>query len=101
MDALRWLSENLAFSFVIGYFFGVFTLDVVYSARLVTKLKRFAEENDLVVRLENLKAHVHAVREDMSLKKRFFTPLHTRVKPLTEYLAEAREAVEARRRKKG
>lgn len=28
LDALRWLTENLAFSFVIGYFFGVFTIDV-------------------------------------------------------------------------
>ena len=101
LGALEWLSENLAFSFVIGYFFGVFTIDVAYSAQLVTKLKRYAAENDLIVRLENLKAHIHTVREEMSLKGRFFTPLHTRLKPLTEYLSDARGAVEARRRKKG
>ena len=28
---LDWLAENLAFSFFIGFFFGVFTLDVIYS----------------------------------------------------------------------
>ena len=32
LDALDWLSRNLAFSFVIGFFFGVFTIDLVYSA---------------------------------------------------------------------
>ena len=55
LQALRWLQENLAFSFVIGYFFGVFTIDLVYSAQLVSKLKAFAEENDVVIRYENLK----------------------------------------------
>ena len=36
LDALDWLSRNLAFSFVIGFFFGVFTIDLVYSAKLVS-----------------------------------------------------------------
>ena len=35
LDALDWLSRNLAFSFVIGYFFGVFTIDLVYAAKLL------------------------------------------------------------------
>ena len=42
LDALRWLANNLAFSFVIGYFFGVFTIDVAYSGHLVARMKQFA-----------------------------------------------------------
>ena len=99
LDALKWLSENLAFSFVIGYFFGVFTIDVVYSANIVTKLRRFARDNDMVVKLENLKSHLHSVREEYSLKKRFFTPFSTKRRPITDYLAEAKGALEARRHK--
>ena len=91
---------NLAFSFVIGYFFGVFTIDVAYSARIVTRIKRFAKENDLVVKVENLKANLHAIRERDSLRKYFFNPLHTKFKPLTEYLREAKDAVETKIQKK-
>ena len=50
LNALRWLSENLAFSFVIGYFFGVFTIDVVYSAHLVTRIRKFAQENEVDIK---------------------------------------------------
>ena len=100
LDALDWLANNLAFSFVIGYFFGVFTIDVAYSARIVTRIKRFAKENDLVVKVENLKANLHAIRERDSLRKYFFNPLHTKFKPLTEYLREAKDAVETKIQKK-
>ena len=100
LDALDWLANNLSFSFVIGYFFGVFTIDVAYSARIVTRIKRFAKENDLVVKVENLKANLHAIRERDSLRKYFFNPLHTKFKPLTEYLREAKDAVETKIQKK-
>lgn len=53
LGALDWLSRNLAFSFVIGLFFGVFLIDVSHSAQLVAKLKKFAEENDVIVRYTN------------------------------------------------
>lgn len=93
LDALRWLANNLAFSFVIGFFFGVFSIDVVYSAHLVSRLKRFAEENGVIVRYENLKAHIHAARERAKLRQRFFFPLYT-IRPLQEHLREARGALE-------
>ena len=93
LDALRWFASNLAFSFVIGFFFGVFTIDIAYSLHLVSRLRKFAEENDVIVRYENLKAHLHAVREQTKLRQRFFFPLRT-VRPLQEHLQEAREALE-------
>ena len=40
LDALKWLSENLAFSFVVGLFFSIFIIDVANSANLIVKLKR-------------------------------------------------------------
>lgn len=100
LSSLDWLANNLAFSFVIGYFFGVFTIDVAYSSRIVTRIKRFAEENDLIVKYENLKANLHRIREQYSLKPRFFNPLNTMIKPLNEYLKEAKDVVETIRHKK-
>ena len=55
LHALAWLSQNLAFSFFIGFFFGVFVIDVVYSANVLARLKRFADENGVIVRYEDLK----------------------------------------------
>lgn len=71
LNALAWLSNNLAFSFVIGFFFGVFLLDVAHSAQLVVKLRQWAKENDVVVRYEGLKAQIRR-RSDAEKKKYHF-----------------------------
>ncbi len=91
--ALRWLQDNLAFSFVIGFFFGVFTIDVACSIQLVARLRRFAAENGVVVKYENLKAHIRAFHDRASMKASFFFAFHS-PRALTEHLAEAQEALE-------
>ena len=99
LDALHWLSENLAFSFVIGFFFGVFTIDVVYSAHLLSKLRKFADEHDVVIRFERLKSQVQKRQEELREKKNFLFPLRS-ARPLPEVLKEARESWEERRHEK-
>ena len=96
LDALRWLSENLAFSFVIGYFFGVFTIDAAYSANLVAKLKRYAEENQVIVRYETLKAHIRSAHDRAKERSHFLFPFRSN-RSLREHLKEAYEALEERR----
>lgn len=92
LDALAWLAANLAFSFVIGFFFGVFTIDVSYSAHLISRLKRYADEKQVVIRYENLKSHIQSAHERLRIKPRFFIPLHTELS-LSEFLNEAHETV--------
>ena len=97
LDALRWLSENLAFSFVIGYFFGVFTIDVVYSAHLVTRIRAFAKENQVDIKFERLKSHIRSRQDERREKANFlfaFRSSHS----LAEHLREAQEAWEERRK---
>lgn len=96
LEGLAWLSRNLAFSFFIGMFFGVFLIDVAHSAQLVAKLKKFAESNDVIVRYESLKAHLRDIREQRNYK--FFHPFRSE-RPLTEILKDMQEALEKRRRK--
>ncbi len=84
LSALSWLSENLAFSFVIGFFYGVFLLDVAYSTQLMVKIRAFAAESGIVVRLEELREDVRHAFEKHS-KKRFFFPMRVGV-PLRELL---------------
>ncbi len=91
LTALNWLSHNLAFSFVIGMFYGVFLIDVVHSTQIIAKLKKFAEENDVIVRYENIKAHIRWVHEQRQLKYHFFLPFQTE-HSLHEYLTEHKQS---------
>lgn len=90
LSALDWLSRNPAFSFVIGFFYGVFLLDVVYSTKLVVKLRRFAAEKQIVIRYEELKERVRQVNFANRVKLGFFFSLHTQL-PTDERLAELYE----------
>lgn len=87
LDALNWLSRNLAFSFFIGMFFGVFLVDYVHSAQLVNKIKAYAEDNHVVIRYEALKVQIRRTHELNRQKYHFFRPLHSEI-PLREHLKE-------------
>lgn len=96
LNALEWLSRNLAFSFVIGLFFGVFLIDVANSAQLAAKLRRYAKENDINVRYEAIKADIRRKYDETRKKYHFFRPFRTEF-PLSEHL---KAALEERRSKK-
>ena len=98
LDALDWLSRNLAFSFVIGFFFGVFTIDLVYSAKLLSRIRRFADEHDVVIKVENLKAHIRQRQEERRERYNFLFAYRSRGE-LLEHLREAQETWEQRHRR--
>lgn len=93
LNALAWLSQNLAFSFVIGLFFGVFSIDVAHSMQLVSKLKKFADENEVIVKYENIKTNIRLQYERAAKKYQFFRPFKTD-RPLNEHLKEMRDTFE-------
>ena len=94
LDALDWLSRNLAFSFFIGMFFGVFIIDVVNSAQLTVKLKAFADEHRIVLKYEGVKEQIRS----RTKKYNFFTPFHSD-RPLSEHLKEIAANIEKQRKK--
>ena len=94
LRALDWLSRNLAFSFVIGMFFGIFAIDFVYSTHLMVKIRTFAREKNVVVRYEELKAYLKEGREKG--RQHFFLALHTDL-PMREQLQQYYEYRKARR----
>ena len=98
LDALHWLSENLAFSFVLGMFYGFFIIDVIYSSNLVVKLRKFAIENDVIVRYEMLKAHIRSRHDAANKKPHFLFPFRSELS-LSEHLEEMHEKLERRPRK--
>ena len=66
LNAVSWLFENLAYCFVIGFFFGVLTIDFSNSINLVVRVRKFARENHILVKFEELKKHI---REDQEKRK--------------------------------
>ena len=91
INALVWLSHNLAFSFVVGVFFGIFTVDTFYSSQIIKKLKRYAKEENIIVRYEQLKSQIQAFREKTKQKRSFLLAMRTE-KPLSEFLKEHKAA---------
>ena len=98
LGALEWLSQNLAFSFVIGMFFGVFIVDATNSAQLVGKMKKFAEENQVVIRYEATKAQIRAFHEHKRQKYHFFRPFLSD-EPLSSHLKAMITTYESRKGK--
>ncbi len=96
LRSLAWFSNNLAFSFFVGMFFGVFLIDLAHSLHLTARLRKLAEENDVVVRYEALKLQIKNSLEERKLKYNFFVPFRTDV-PLSQYLKEKRELHEGKK----
>ena len=84
LNALHWLAENLAFSFGIGFFYGIFLIDVGYSTHLMVKIREFAKETNIVVRVEELREDIHDALQKKNVR-RFFFPMHGGV-PVREML---------------
>lgn len=102
LNALHWFTQNLAFSFVVGLFFGVFIIDVAHSMQLTTKLRQIAKENDANIKLEHLKLELRQAREESKMKYHFFLPFKS-TRPISEHFDDMRDSFEARkhRTKKG
>ena len=66
LDAVSWLFDNLAYCFVIGFFFGVLSIDMGNSINIVVRVRKFAKDNHILVIFEELKKHI---REDQEKRK--------------------------------
>lgn len=101
-NALVWLSNNLAFSFIIGFFYGVFVIDLVNATALLVKIKRFADEKQIVVKYEQLREHIRISREKRLEKAKFLMsmgPQSAMAEQLKQYYDKFRDELE--RSKKG
>lgn len=79
LGSLEWLSRNLTFSFVIGFFYGVFVLNLANSTQLMVKLRRFAAEKQFVIRYEEYKEHTRQERFALKARLGFFFSAYRRM----------------------
>lgn len=96
LSALDWLSHNLAMSFFIGAFYGVFVVDLVYSTHLIRTIKKLSDEYNVVVRYEELKTRIRVSYDERKNKYHFFLPLRAQGS-LAEHIEEMKAAYEEMR----
>ena len=85
---LYWFTNHLAFCFVIGFFFGILTVDLCYTFKVTAKITTFAEEQQIVVRYERLKEAVQKKNTELNEKMHFFFPFKSEKRGLTETLRD-------------
>ena len=91
LEWLYWFTNHLSFSFVVGFFYGVFTIDLCYTFQISTKIREYAKENKLEIRYENLKESIRKRNEEFEERKRFFFALKSNHLPLKDILRETFE----------
>lgn len=71
-ENVEWLSNNLIFSFIVGLVFGVFLIDLIYSANIVNKIREYAVKNNVIVKLEDLKEKIKREKIKQEARATFF-----------------------------
>ena len=90
LDALEWLSQNLAFSFGIGFYYGILVLDLVNAAQMISRIRKFAADNEIIIRLEHLREEINYNLQQR--KPRFLFSMKTEM-PFTEALKKYGESI--------
>ena len=85
INALDWFSENIAFSYILGIFTGVIIIDAFYSCKLYSKIKKYAKENNIIIKYEQLKIDIKEFQKSAREKYSFLNPFNQN-KPLKNYL---------------
>ena len=86
IKSLQWLANHLAFSFVVGFFYGIFMVDLCYSMKIITRIRRFANENDIIVKTEALKESIRKKNAELREKRKFMFVFHSEKSSLAENL---------------
>jgi len=90
LAALEWLSNNLAFSFFIGFFYGVFVLDLAHTTKFALAVKKFAKQKQLVMHYEEIKERIGQYKESQLIRAGFIFRMWMD-KPVLRFLKETYE----------
>lgn len=103
LDSIYWLSNHLAFSFVMGFFYGVFTLDLCYSLNIMSRIRKFANDKEIIIRYEALKESIREKNEERKEKRKFIFAFRSENTTFTEnlmnYLEKEEERIEKLKKK--
>lgn len=92
VELVSWYYDNIAYTFIIGMFFGIFIVDFWYSMHVGSAISRFAYENGIVVKYEELKALIDKRKEELEDKARFSLSFVSS-RPLIEHLISYKDTI--------
>lgn len=81
-----WFTNHITFSFVIGFYYGIMTVDLIYSFNILAKIRKLAVEYQVVVRYENFRNHVRQLKEERKEKINFLFSLHSEKDTISDFL---------------
>ncbi|MBP5568327.1 MAG: putative ABC transporter permease [Treponema sp.] len=81
-----WFTNHLVFSFFTGVYYGILIIDIIYSFQLVSKVKKFAKENQMIIIMEKFKQNIRKINEEQKQKIHFLFSLRSDKENLTELL---------------
>lgn len=93
LEWLYWFVNHIEFSFVVGFFYGVFTIDVCYSLRIMTRIRRFARENEIIIHLTELQQQIRQKNDENKEKFHFWLTMKSEQLPLVDHLKQALEKI--------
>lgn len=94
LDWLFWFTNHIEFSFVVGFFYGIFLIDLCYSFQLMSKIRKFAATNDIIIRLENLQQHIRKLNDGNKEKIHFWLSMKSESIPFADHLKAFVEKIE-------
>jgi len=100
LDALNWFSQNLAFSFIVGMFYGFIIIDFASSINLSVKLRKFASEYKTIISYENLKETIKAHMKELKMPSKFIFPFKSPLslkENVTHYFESIKAKIEKRK----
>lgn len=96
LNTITWFSNNLAFSFVVGFFFGIILIDFCHTLHVASKIRKFAVENKMDVKFEEIKLYIKESQEKAKEKANFIFPFKTSSRNMKEILNEYTEKIKSR-----
>ena len=97
IDGLIWLSHNLAFSFMIGLFCGLFIIDFNLSNQDAMVIREFGEDEAVVIKYEELRQLIQEHRLQNAQKARFFNQTSGGDSDLRMFLEKNRDRFDAKK----
>lgn len=91
---VTWYYDNIAFTFIIGMFFGIFVIDLCYSLHVGIAIKNFAKEKNIIVRYEVLKGAIERSKDELQDRARFTLAFVSSI-PLREHLANYADTIKS------
>lgn len=83
-----------AYAFCMGMYYGILLLDLIHSSRMLGRIRKFARENQIIVRYEDLRERIRRRKISERIKLSFLFDMwseHPLVVHLQEYLQDVRE----------